>query len=194
MKSTTDEALSKLRSAHFFDVLRGTLRDLGLAGQEKFGIALFVVALSRYLASPLRLHIQQSTEGSGAFLVRSVAKLLPKNHRVGIYRDLKGAWPSFKDSPNDKVVWVPPAPEVPHHGNKLHIEFEGNQITGIWPLQQNGRVVENRQTVQGRFVCVSGEAPPYSVNRTRWLTMRLPSPEQVAPGGMTAPDEEERPC
>ena len=29
------------------------------------------------------------------------------------------------------------------------------------------------------------------MNRTRWLTMRLPSPEQVAPGGITAPDEEE---
>jgi hypothetical protein len=88
MKSTTDDALSKLRSVHFFDVLRGTLRDLGLAGQEKFGIALFVVALSRYLASPLRLHIQQSTEGGAALLARSVAELLPKNQRVAIYRDL----------------------------------------------------------------------------------------------------------
>ena len=135
MSSTTDEALSRLRSVHFFDVLRGTLRDLGFAGQEKFGIALFVVALSRYFTTPLRLHVQQSTKGSAAFLVRSVAKLLPNNHRVGIYRDLADAWASFEDSPNDKLVWVPPAPEVPHHGNKLHIEFEGNQITGIWPLQ-----------------------------------------------------------
>jgi hypothetical protein len=171
MKSTTDDALSKLRSVHFFDVLRGTLRDLGLAGQEKFGIALFVVALSRYLASPLRLHIQQSTEGSAAYLVSKVAKLLPTNHRVGIYRDLKDAWSSFENSPNDKLVWVPPAPEVPHHGNKLHIDIEGNQIIGIWPLKQDGRVIENRQTVQGRFVCVSGEAPPFSMNRTRWLTI-----------------------
>ena len=190
MKST-DDALSKLGSVHFFDVLRGILRDLGLGGQSKFGIALFVVALSRYFTTPLRLHVQQSTKGSAAFLVRSVAKLLPKNHRVGIYRDLADAWSSFEDSPNDKLVWVPPAPEVPHQGSKLHIDIDGNQITGIWPLQQDGRVVENTRTVQGRFVCVSGEAPPFSMNRTRWLTMRLPSPEQVAPGGITAPDEEE---
>jgi hypothetical protein len=178
MTDVTTNALAILGSRDFFGSLRGTLARMGLAGEERYGVGLYLVALSRFLPSPLRLCVQQKAEGNAKFLVEKVAGLLPKSHLVGIFRNLNVAWPSFEKSPNQKVLWVPPDSGVLPTGESFQIEVSGNQITGVWSDNKNGRVVEKRQTAQGRFVCVSGTAPPFEWNRTRWLTIHLPVPRQ----------------
>ena len=178
MTDVTTNALAILGSRDFFGSLRGTLARMGLAEEERYGVGLYLVALSRFLPSPLRLCVQQKAEGNAKFLVEKVAGLLPKSHRVGIFWNLDVAWPSFEKSPNQKVLWVPPDRGVPLAGESFQIEVSGNQITGVWSGNKNGRVVEKRRTAQGRFACVSGTDPSFEWNRTRWLTIRLPVPRQ----------------
>ena len=190
MTDVTTNALAILGSQDFFGSLRGTLARMGLAGEERYGVGLYLVALSRFLPSPLRLCIQQNAEGNARFLVETVAELLPKNHRVGIYRDLNEAWPSFEKSPNNKVLWVPPDSEGPPSCGSFQIDISGNRITGVWSNKKNGRVVERRCTAQGRFVCVSGTAPPFEWNLTRWLTIRLPVPQRSRNQGSTPTEQD----
>jgi hypothetical protein len=129
----------------------------------------------------LRLCVEQNAEGNATFLVEKVAELLPKNHRVGIFRNLNEAWPSFEKSPNNKVLWVPPDGERPPAGGSLRIEINKNQITAAWSHKRNGRVVEKRHTARGHFVYLSGTAPQFEWNLTRWLTIRLPIAQQDQP-------------
>jgi hypothetical protein len=185
MTDVTTNALAILGSRDFFGSLRGALASMGLVGEEKYGVGLYLVALSRFLPSPLRLCIQENAEGNSRFLVEKVAELLPKNHRVGIYRDLNEAWPSFEKSPNNKVLWVPPDSEGPPACGSFKIDISRNRIVGVWSNKKNGRVVEKRHTAQGRFVCVAGTAPPFGWNLTRWLTIRLPVSQQSQNRGST---------
>jgi hypothetical protein len=178
MTNARKVALETLRSRNFFDILRGSLRRMGLAGEERFGIGLFFVWISRFRPNPLRVYIQEATPGSATYLVRRVAKLLPSNQRVGIFRDLDQAWPHFEKYPKHKVVYLPPKRESGSWKSELQLDFLENRLTATWPVDRGGRVVERKRTVEDGFVLVSAEPPPYWKNLTRWLTLRLPSPRE----------------
>ena len=69
-------ALETLRPKTFFDFLRGTMRDLGLGGEEALGIGVYFVAVSSFQSYPLRLEIQEKTEGTAKYILQKVSNLL----------------------------------------------------------------------------------------------------------------------
>jgi hypothetical protein len=77
MNGVEKAALKTLQSPFFFSRLKDVLREIGLEGEEKAGIAVYFSATSRFLSNPLRVFVEQQTEGSAKYIFRSVAQLLP---------------------------------------------------------------------------------------------------------------------
>lgn len=166
-------ALETLRSPHFFAQMRGAMREVGLAGEETLGMGVFLVAASRFRPNPLRLLIQERTEGTASYIVRKVSQFLPPGSIVSLTTGDAEGWRRFVNDPQQKLVWVP---EWNHWGNggRPHFEIGKNQLARVTPVKRDERTIENREEIEGGFACISAEAPPEQNEQSRWLTLRLP--------------------
>jgi hypothetical protein len=190
---TTKGAVELLRSASpdFFAQLRGALTRVGLAGEEKFGVGVFFALMSRFRPNPLRLVIQESTEGSAKYLLRAVSKLLG----TGTVRDVlsEGGWLRFAADPAHAVAYVPRWSDWSPEGTR--IEIGGNQLRHIYRRERDGRIVETPHIVESPFVCVSPQRPTECFGEPeklqRWMTIKLPAPPSSVSGVITPLDEEE---
>ena len=193
MDPTTKAALAMLRSQSpdFFALLRGALTRTGLPGEEKFGVGVFFALMSRFRPNPLRLVIQESTEGSAKYLLRAVSKLL----ETGTVRDVfsEGGWSQFAPYPARKVAYVPQWSDSSRQGTRL--EISGNRLTRTLQREHDHRIVETPHTAEAPFVCVS---PQHPVGRfgepegmQRWLTIKLPAPRSSVSAAIAPLDEDE---
>ena len=193
MNPTTKDAVELLRSPSpdFFAHLRGALTRAGLAGEEKLGVGAFFVLMSRFRPNPLRLLVQETTEGAAKYVLRSVAKLL----ETGTIRDVfsEGGWSHFAPYPARKVAYVPQWSDSSREGTRL--EISGDRLTRILQREHERRIVETPETAEAPFVCVS---PQYPVGRfgepeslQRWFTIKLPAPPSSVSNSYTPLDDEE---
>jgi hypothetical protein len=185
MSPVKTAALEMLRSFDFFAQLRGTLHRAGLPGEERIGVGVFFTMISRFLPNPLRLAIQEQTDGGAKYVVRKVSKLLPPGTIHGIFSEQ--GWSRFAEDPAQKVAYVPEWGDRWVGGSR--IEISENRVTRILQTKRDGRVVETPQKVERRFVCISPEYPPEPSNRLRWLTIKLPTPTSPGPNGTMPLDD-----
>lgn len=80
----TKAALEILRSQDFFAQLRGALARGGLAGEEKYGMVIYFVMISRFRPNPLRLALLARTDGDAAYVVRCVSRLFEPGAICGV--------------------------------------------------------------------------------------------------------------
>jgi hypothetical protein len=182
----TTAALGILRSGDFFAALRGTLSRAGLAKEEKVGVGVLFVMVSRLRANPLRLAISEKTEGGAKYVVRKVARLLWPGTTVNVFSE--DGWSRFSADPEHKVAYVPDWSDRLDDG--MQIVAAGNRIARISKRQQDGRIVETPDTVEAKFVCISRQLP-FGFHRQRWLTMQLPDPPSSVPKGILPLDDDE---
>jgi hypothetical protein len=193
MNTVTQDALAMLRSLSpdFFTQMRGALTRTGLPGEERLGVGTFFVLISRFLPYPLRLVIQETTEGAAKYLLRSVAKLL----EPGTIRDVLSAtgWSRFAADPTHKVAYVPQWADWSREGTR--IEISGNRLTRTLQREHDRRIVETPHTVDAPFVCVSPQPPVGRFGEPeglqRWLTIKLPAPLSSGSNAVMPLDDEE---
>jgi hypothetical protein len=170
-----------LESRNFFDHLRSDLRQAGLAGEEKYGVAIFFVTASRFLPCPLRLVVAERTEGSAKYLVQSVSKLLEPGAVCNVFSE--AGWLRFVGEPKGKVAYARDW-SAPDNG-PMRAEVEGNRLVRLMRSRRDGRVLEDPEEVQAAFACISVHGCPETSSHGRWLSLELPSPPLTA-GGTTA--------
>jgi hypothetical protein len=171
-------AAATLRSEHFFSILRGVLQGIGLVGKEEWmGLGVYFVATSRLQPYPLRLDIQERTEGTATYIVGKVSSLLPAGHMVTITPEGNKQWKRLAESPDQKIVFIPQW-EGTTKRNDVRVEVRENRLIRVTPLRRNGRVVEQFDEVKGGFAFISGERS-WSKD-ARWLTMVQPERQEVS--------------
>jgi hypothetical protein len=191
MNPVTKAALATLRSVDFFAHLRGAMTRAGLAGEEKFGVGVFFVLVSRFLRRPLRLAINEATERGAKYLLRKASNFA----RAGTVRNVfsEQGWSNFEAEPENKVAYVPQWCDWAGEGTR--IEIAGNRLTRVLKREHDGRVIESPHTVEAPFVCVSTLRPigrfGERVDTGRWLTIKLPAPPPSDPRPITPLDDEE---
>jgi hypothetical protein len=193
MNTTTKSALEMLRSLSpdFFTHLRGASARAGLPGEEKFGVGAFFVLMSRVRPHPLRLVIQETTEGGARYLLRSVAKLL----ETGSIRDVfsETGWSRFAADPTHKVAYVPQWSDWSREGTRIGIS--GDRLTRTLQREHDRRIVETPHTVDAPFVCASPQPPVGRFGEPegmqRWLSIKLPAPPSRVADAVTPLDEAE---
>jgi hypothetical protein len=183
MNGVEKAALKTLQSPFFFSRLKDMLREIGLEGEERAGIAIYFSATSRFLSNPLRVFVEQQTEGSAKYIFRSVAQLLPVASSFSVARDER--WKEFKKSPSERVIYIEPCDESPASQEDTRFEIEGNRVTRVVQLKSNTRTTEMRDDVESSFACVSARGLPEFKQRSRWLTLKLAAP--------TLPDNKREP-
>jgi hypothetical protein len=178
MKHATTPAFDMLNSLDFFTDLRTAMRGVGLAGEEGFGVGVYFVAASRFFQNPLRLCVQEQTDGGANYVVRRVAKLLQPGSFVELPSDSIEAWRGFAKNPEQKVVYLPDGDGAWGKENSTRFEIAQNQISRVVPLKKDTRVVEKREEVEASFTCISTDHRDWMRDSSRWLTMLLDKPPQ----------------
>jgi hypothetical protein len=184
-------ALKILSASDLFSHLRGALLGLGLAGWEiPLGLGVHFAAVSRFQPYPLRVQIQQQTEGTAEYILRSITPLFPPRDVIIIDPAEEKAWEQFAQSPNDKVVYIPQL-DMRTDAGTIHFDVQGDRIVREIPERKNGRIVNQTQEVKGRFVCISTDRPDWQLRRSRWLTMAQQERQAAPASGMGLPNFEE---
>ena len=178
MKRETTPAFDMLRSLDFFTHLRTALGGVGLAGEEDFGVGVYFVAASRFFQNPLRLCVQEQTEGGANYVVRRAAKLLKPGSFVELAPDSVEAWNGFTEKPAQKVVYLADGDGACGRENSTRFELTQNQISRVVPVKRDGRLVEKREDVEASFACISTDHRDWMRDSSRWLTMSLDKPPQ----------------
>jgi hypothetical protein len=174
-----------LRSPDFFSFLRGTLRQMGLVGwEEQAGLGVHFVGVSRFQIYPLRVQVQEHTEGTAAYIGRRVATLLLPGSFTTIRPKYDEEWKIFRESPDGKLVFISEW-QRNTDGGVATLDVDNERILRTRPSRIDGRVVEQFKEVTGRFACVS-VGRPYELGwRPRWLTMRQPKRQTLPPENTT---------
>jgi hypothetical protein len=178
MKHATTPAFDMLRSLDFFTHLRTAMQGVGLAGEESFGVGIYFVAASRFFQNPLRLCIQEQTDGGANYVVRRMVKLLQPGSFVELPSDSIEAWHGFTKKPAHKVLYLPDGNGTRDKENSTRFEIAQNQISRVVPVKKDKRVVEEREDVQVSFACISSDHRGWMRDSSRWLTMLLDKPPQ----------------
>src|ERR1700733_14554069 len=107
MKTAKPEPLEIRGAMDLFFHLRAALRAAGLPGEEPLGVGVFFVAASRFQPYPLRLQIEERTEGTANYIVEKVSKLMLPDSVIKIDPADDSNWELLAKSPNRKVVFIP---------------------------------------------------------------------------------------
>jgi hypothetical protein len=182
-------AMTTLCSVHFFSLLRGVMQGLGLAGWEvQAGLGAYLVGVSRFQSYPLRVQIQERTQGTAAYIVRKVEKLLLPQSVVTITPALDKEWARLAGSSDDKVVFIPEWETITAAGT-AEIEVQRSGLTKRIPIKAEGRVVEQVEKIEGRFACISVDRPFRAGPHLLWLSIRQPDQQQKGSGFSSHPTD-----
>jgi len=165
-------AKQMLESAMFFHHLRRALSCAGLEGEEKMGVALYFAFSSRFRTNPLKVVLHEATEGSAKYAVKAVATLLEPGTLCQVFNDR--GWCRFRENPDRKIAFLSDWSSDANGGMKARCD--GNTLVRLQQRRLGGRVVEEADSVSGRFVCVSPERDRSAATPGRWLTIRMPEP------------------
>jgi hypothetical protein len=176
VKITVRQKPSVLKSQDFFFDLRAALGQLGLRGEERFGIGAYLVAASRMSANPLRLWLQEQTGGNANYLLTTVQKLVAPGTFVEIRTGAQSAGALSQETLANKVAVLAEGDGPTREELVERFEVSSNALRRIAPNKERGRVVENNREVRAPFACVSSDHRYGFDHNPRWLTMKLERP------------------
>jgi DNA primase len=95
-----NEGLSLLKDKNLMQRTFDYIKSIGLIGEEKNGMLLFFILLTRFFATPLHALVQGKSGSGKTYLLKKIAGLLPKLHiRITtaltentLYHSLEGFW------------------------------------------------------------------------------------------------------
>jgi hypothetical protein len=169
------EAMGILSESRLFNYLRSHLFATGPAREVKYGIGIFFVLASRFLAYPLRLRIEQQTKGSCTHLVKRIAELLTPRSVAGFSSDMAKAWNTFQNNPEKRIFYVPPRAEMAVSVQPT-IEVRSNRLIRVDSARLDSQITEHRRELVRSFVCISAQEVAQWTEQSRWLTMKLDAP------------------
>jgi hypothetical protein len=82
------------------------------------------------------------------------------------------------------VVYVP---EQCRDEANVRFEIQENKLVRTRSVESEGRVIEKKRDIDGRFVCISTEPLADWTKQGRWLTVNLHNPTGSAPTGLPTP-------
>jgi hypothetical protein len=171
---------SPLMVPDFFARLRDAVGRLGLIGEEIPAVGVYFAAMSRFSRNPLRLSVEERTQGSAIYIARRVARLISPEDFLELSIHDSDAWTRFKNSPAHKLVFLMDG-DGPCEPGSVRFEVSPVGISRIVPKMKEGRIFERTDAVEAPIACISVHHEPTVLYEPRWLTMRLnDSPENPA--------------
>ena len=190
MKDVRMAALETLQSKNYFDFLRGALRDAGLGGEEALGIGMYFIVMSGLQRYPLRLGIQESTEGAANYIIKRVAKLLLPATIITVDPTQDTDWGHLRQSPVHRTVFAPEWHVDSEDGGYARLIVQPDGIVRTIGTKRSGRVFEDAEKVNGSFAFISGEGISGWPGGPRWLSVRKTERKGTAVRRVSLRDQE----
>jgi hypothetical protein len=150
------EALRLLRSPIFFCRVLDATRALGLVGEEKNALVLYLVGTSRLLSKPVSLFIKGESSSGKNFLARNVLKLFPKECVTEITSSSETSWNYLGRQLQHQIVYIQEENKAAGnvHPARLLIS-ESEIIRNVAVRKKGGTFKTQRQVTKGPVACIS---------------------------------------
>ncbi len=73
-----EEAEAMLRAPDLMDRIAADVALLGVAGEPRLALAIYIIGTSRFLRNPLAAHVHGASSGGKSFIVNTIASMMPE--------------------------------------------------------------------------------------------------------------------
>jgi hypothetical protein len=155
MNSSTVRALELLRSPHFFTELLSAVRSIGLVGEERTALVIYIGATSRLLDKPICLFVKGPSGVGKNFVTDSTLRLFPDSEVQKLTSSSNRSWNHLGNKLEHKIVYVKERNEAagPVHPTRLLISE--NELVYMVTNRENGKFVATQRVTKGPIAAIS---------------------------------------
>jgi DNA primase len=155
LQGTMAEARRLLESPLFFSELLKAFNRIGLVGEEKNALALFVVAVSRLQRQPLNAIVKGQSSSGKNWLVSRVLQLLPKSCVIEITSSSSKAWNYSAGNFRHKIVYLQERNEAAGAIHPVRLLISEGKLTRLVTVREGSQYTTKRYDAEGPVAAIS---------------------------------------
>jgi len=132
------EAYRLLRSPYFFRHIFDATQALGLVGEGKNALVVYLVGTSRILAKPVSLFIKGASGSGKNFLARNVLKLFPKECITEITSSSGTSWNYMGRQLQHQIVYIQEENKATGNVHPARLLISENEIIRVVTVRKKG--------------------------------------------------------
>jgi hypothetical protein len=148
-------ALRLLRSPEFFRLFLDAVAKVGLVGEEKNALAVYVACTSRLLEHPVSEFVKGASSSGKNFLVKNVLRFFPKKSFEEISSSSERAWNYLGTDLQHKIVYIQEENKAAGNIHPARLMISENQLVRIVTIRVGNTFRTERQVTKGPIVCIS---------------------------------------
>ena len=175
------DAKKLLESEHLFNKFLHTMESLGLEGEKRNALVLFVVETSRVLNRPLNLFVKGHSSAGKNWLITRTLRLLPKSALAEI-TSLSDQAVSYSGSTfRHRVVYLQERNEIAGAIDPLRLLISEGEVVRFVPGFKNGKRVVTKHVARGPIAAISTSTKNLKIDdETRHISIWIDeSPRQT---------------
>ena len=153
--AATLKALELLRSQDFFNQVVSATRRMGVVGEERNKLVVFLVGTSRVLEKPLCLYVKGPSSAGKNFLTDTVLSLFPQTEWRTLTSSSKRSWNYLGEQLEHKIVYLKERNADVGPVDPLRLLISEKQLVHSVTVLQDGQFVEQKRVTKGPVAAIS---------------------------------------
>jgi hypothetical protein len=149
------KARELLESSGIFKSLRKALRRVGVVGEVRNGLILFIVAISALLDRPLNAIVKGSSSAGKNYLVGRALRLLPKEAVREITSSSKTAWNYGRDDFRHAIVYLQERNDAAGAVHPVRLLISEQKLIRTVTVNENGVRASKTFVAEGPIASIS---------------------------------------
>jgi hypothetical protein len=176
-------AMALLRSAYLFRRLLTDIRRIGLVGEERNALVVFVAATSRLLPEPIPLFVKGPSSIGKNFLTDAVLKFFPSSEIRKLTASSERSWNYQRENLSHKIVYLKERNEASGPVHPLRLLISEKELVYFVTVREGNKSVVKKVVTKGPIAAISTTTKDRVEvdDETRHLSIWLDeSPEQTS--------------
>jgi len=148
-------ALKLLRSPDFLNQVVSATRRMGVVGEERNKLVVFLVGTSRVLEKPLCLFVKGPSSAGKNFLTDAVLSLFPESEWRSLTSSSKRSWNYLGEQLEHKIVYLKELNENAGPIHPVRLLISEKQLVHSVTVLQDGQFVEQKRITKGPIAAIS---------------------------------------
>ena len=172
------EAISLLKSPDLIDLLQNILGEVGIVGEVKTRVLIFVIASSYKMQNPIHAIIQASSGSGKSHLINSIAECMPKEDVISFTRvTSKSLYHYSKEELVNKLLLIQDFDGLDEEAQYSFRELQshGELTTSITYKDRFGNIQSKVKSVKGCFASLGATTNQniYEDNLSRSILLKI---------------------
>jgi hypothetical protein len=150
-----EKALALLQSPDFFNQVVSATRRMGVVGEERNKLVVFVVGTSRVLEKPLCLFVKGPSSAGKNYLTDAVLNLFPESEWRSLTSSSKRSWNYVGEQLEHKIIYLKERNADVGPVDPLRLLISENRLVHSVTALQGGQFVEQKRVTKGPIAAIS---------------------------------------